>query len=255
LSSLESHAKTFEETNQPIPNVVKILLQDARHNEEKHCAKRISNRKSATVARARKRQLIDELTVDNGRMRRQALILSYLPDPVIAIGLDGEIKFCNMQAARVLKHKMKDLEGARINDVLVPESRPVMSWLIQYLVTVERIAAARVRITESECGENGEDQSFIVKEVNVNGNDENVTDSSGVRGGSRFDTSSNDKPPSKKSKTAVNGDKNVDDVHREGASHHTMYHVRVTILHGESARCTAQIQIRFQIKLININIC
>ncbi|KAL3794542.1 hypothetical protein ACHAWO_006436 [Cyclotella atomus] len=39
LQQLESHAKKFEESNQPIPNVVKILLDDAGHKEEKRHAK------------------------------------------------------------------------------------------------------------------------------------------------------------------------------------------------------------------------
>jgi hypothetical protein len=158
----------------------------------------------STAARARKRQLIDELTADNARMRRQALILLYLPDPVIVIGLDGEIKFCNMQAVRVLKHAMENLEGASILDVLVPESQPVMHRLIQDLATAERIAAAGV----------GTDQSFTVMEVKVNGNGENVSDSSddlfrkkNVCDGGLFETSSNHKPPAKKCKTA-----DVDDV-------------------------------------------
>jgi PAS domain S-box-containing protein len=133
------------------------------------------------------------LTADNARLRRHALILSYLPDPVIAIGLDGKIKFCNVQVARVLKHKIEDLEGASIKGVLVPESRPAMRRLIQDLVAAEQVVAAGFVVTDSGSGDNGEgnnsggstnavsgssDQSFTVKEVDVNGHQENVSDSS-----------------------------------------------------------------------------
>ena len=51
-------------------------------------------------------QLTEQLSSDNDKLRRQALILSYLPDPVVMISIDGKIKFCNMQLARVLRHKI-----------------------------------------------------------------------------------------------------------------------------------------------------
>ena len=93
----------------PIPKIVRILLDDAKLQEKKREAKRLSNRKSATTSRARKRkvgflhvqdfilfhschsyshyatisfimpQLIEELSNDHARLRRQAIILSYLP--------------------------------------------------------------------------------------------------------------------------------------------------------------------------------
>jgi lysyl-tRNA synthetase class II len=53
----EAHAKLLKECNQPIPNAVKILLDDARRREEKRHAKRIANRKSASTSRARKKQV------------------------------------------------------------------------------------------------------------------------------------------------------------------------------------------------------
>ena len=212
-------------------------FSDARHREEKRRAKRISNRKSATVSRARKRQLIDVLTADNAKLRRQALILSYLPDPVIAIGLDGKIKFCSIQVARVLKHNIEDLERACIEDILVPESRGTIRKMIQDLATAENVVVTggggssdSGSGSDENSGQNNSgvssmntnavtrssDQSFTVKEVDVNGQ-ENVSDSSDGRKGSISKASSNDKPTVKKMKTTSNGvepnsDVNVDDV-------------------------------------------
>ena len=55
--SSESYVKELQEMNQPIPNTVKIVLEDARKREEKKYAKRMANRKSASTSRARKKQV------------------------------------------------------------------------------------------------------------------------------------------------------------------------------------------------------
>jgi hypothetical protein len=57
LSNPESYAKQLEDFNKPIPKIVRILLDDARLRKQKQLQKRLSNRKSATVSRARKRQV------------------------------------------------------------------------------------------------------------------------------------------------------------------------------------------------------
>jgi hypothetical protein len=121
-----------------------------------------------------------------------------------------------------------------IQDLAIAEQIAAAGGGITDSGSVERTSAAGSGVTDGGSGENGRgnnsggstnaisrssDQSFTVKEVNVNGNEENVSDSSGdpsrkknVSDGSRFETSSSDEPPAKKSKTAVNGDLNVDDV-------------------------------------------
>lgn len=184
------------------------------------------------MSRARKRQLIDELTADNARLRRQALIMSYLPDPVIAIGLDGKIKFCNVQLARVLQHEIRDLEGARVEDVLVPESQSAIRRLIQDLAAVEKVASSGGWWTDSgsdrsstgknqDSASNGNavskssDQSFTVTEVNVKENDSDYSggDSSKEKGEKNggHKGSWNEEPSAKKSKTD-SSKMNVDDV-------------------------------------------
>ena len=90
----------LRETNQPIPQPVALMLADARRKEEKRTAKRVANRKSACTSRARKKALVEEMTKTNARLRRQALILSLLPDLVIAITTEGEITFCSAQVSK-----------------------------------------------------------------------------------------------------------------------------------------------------------
>lgn len=121
-----------------------------RRKEEKRQAKRLANRKSASTSRARKKALIEEMTKDNARLRRQALILSFLPDPVVTISTDGIITFCSMQVERVLKHDITGLIGANIEDIIVPSSRDSMRRLIRDLIIAEqRATSSSVEDTES----------------------------------------------------------------------------------------------------------
>ena len=134
----ESHAKGLQESGYQLPQAVAILLADARRKEEKRQAKRIANRKSASTSRARKKAQIDQLMNENAQLRRLELILSYLPDPVIVISSSGVITFCSMQLERVFKHKVCDLVGANIEELMIPKSRGVVKKLIRYLLAAEQ---------------------------------------------------------------------------------------------------------------------
>jgi PAS domain S-box-containing protein len=138
LEQLESHVQQLKEGGHPIPQAVAILLADAQRKEQKREAKRIANRKSACTSRARKKAKIDQLVNENAHLRRLETILSYLPDPVIVVSPQGVITFCNTQVERVLRHKIDDLVGAKIEDVLVPKSRRVMKKLVHDLLAVEQ---------------------------------------------------------------------------------------------------------------------
>mmetsp|Transcript_13661 Transcript_13661/g.17226 ORF Transcript_13661/g.17226 Transcript_13661/m.17226 type:complete len:599 (-) Transcript_13661:214-2010(-) len=140
LEQLESHCRLLRETNQPIPQPVSLLLAEARRREEKRTAKRVANRKSACTSRARKKAFVEEMTRTNARLRRQAIILSLLPDLVIAIKLNGDITFCSAQVGRVLRHSVDNLVGTNINDMLVPTSRKQLSRLIEKLAAAEKAA-------------------------------------------------------------------------------------------------------------------
>jgi hypothetical protein len=135
---------------------VTLLQADMRRKEEKRHAKRLANRKSAYTSRARKKALIEEMTRDNARLRRQAMILSYLPDPVVAIRADGVITFCSMQVERVLRHDAIGLIGANIEDIIVPSSHESIRGLIRDLVMAEQRAA----LSEASV-EDGEEEEEI----------------------------------------------------------------------------------------------
>ncbi|KAL7538138.1 hypothetical protein ACHAXR_008318 [Thalassiosira sp. AJA248-18] len=169
LEQLEAHVKQLREANQTVPQAVALLVADTRRKEEKRQAKRLANRKSACTSRARKKALIEEMTKDNARLRRQALILSYLPDPVVAISTEGVIMFCSMQVERVLKHKVSGLIGANIEEIIVPSSRESIRRLIRDLVIAEQRALSS-SVEDAESGENRSHQNGGGSESSVREN-------------------------------------------------------------------------------------
>jgi ribosomal protein L19E len=96
------------------------------------------------------------------------LILSYLPDPVVAISTEGVITFCSMQVERVLKHNVSGLIGANIEDIIVPSSREAIRRLIRDLVTAEQRALS----SSVEDRESGESNDRSEGEPNVGGESE-----------------------------------------------------------------------------------
>ncbi|KAL3905282.1 MAG: hypothetical protein SGARI_004541, partial [Bacillariaceae sp.] len=117
--------------------------QLAHRKEKKKSAKRIANRKSASTSRARKKALVEEMTKTNARLKRQALILSLLPDLVITTTPEGEITFCSAQVERILQYKSEDLVGAKLYDLLLPLSRDPLKCLIENLTHPGKAKAAR----------------------------------------------------------------------------------------------------------------
>eukprot|EP00980_Cylindrotheca_fusiformis_P008881 scaffold1900_cov123-Cylindrotheca_fusiformis.AAC.7 len=138
LEQLEQHVNLLQQLNQPVPQYLALLLAEARRKHKKKNAKRVANRKSASTSRARKKALVEEMTRTNARLKRQALILSLIPDLVITVSSDGEITFCSAQVERVLKHKPDDLVGAKLSDLLVPASREALSSLVKGLIGAEK---------------------------------------------------------------------------------------------------------------------
>jgi PAS domain-containing protein len=241
LEQLEAHVKKLQEANQKIPQSVALLAADMRRKEEKRLAKRLANRRSACTSRARKKALIEEMTKDNARLRREAMILSFLPDPVLAISTDGVITFCSTQIERVLKHKVDHLTGANIEEIIVPSSRESIRRMIHDLSTAQQKALSSADDTGNESqNEHAEEnqisdgvegparrvsvsaytseQTFPLLEVKVDagktsdvvGAGEDVSDSSGdpasAKGGqpgAAKATPGQTDPPSKKSKKAA----------------------------------------------------
>jgi len=206
--SEESHAKELQDDGYQLPQAVAIVLADARRKEEKRQAKqakRIANRKSACTSRARKKAKIDQLMNENAQLRRLELILSYLPDPVIVISPQGAITFCNTQVERVFRHKLDELVGVNIEDLMIPKSRGVIKKLIRDMLAAEQelsetsdsnaaIAKKKMKSTTGEGGEgsgssgdrniiseNTSESAFPLFEVKLNSTDvdagEDVSDS------------------------------------------------------------------------------
>lgn len=82
LEQLEMHVQKLKLALQPIPRHAAVLLFNARRKEEKLRAKRISNRKSASAIRAKKKMFIETLTKHNATLRKTAFILQRIPDLV-----------------------------------------------------------------------------------------------------------------------------------------------------------------------------
>jgi hypothetical protein len=78
----ETHVTKLKLSHQPIPRHAAVLLFNARRREEKLKAKRISNRKSASVLRAKKKIFIEKMLKCNSAMRKKAVILQKMPDLV-----------------------------------------------------------------------------------------------------------------------------------------------------------------------------
>jgi hypothetical protein len=154
VSSSESYVKELKDDGYPIPTGVAILLADARSLEKNRQIKRMANRKAAYTSRARKKAEIDRLMSDNARLRRQGIILSCIPDPVIVISSRGTITFCNAQVERVLKHKITELKGANIGDLMIPRSRGVIKKLIRTMLAADQ---------ESESSESSDCNSATAK--------------------------------------------------------------------------------------------
>lgn len=188
LDQLDKHAQQLRDANQGVPQAVALLIADTRRKEEKRHAKRLANRKSACTSRARKKALIEEMTKANALLRRQALILSYLPDPVIAISTDGVITFCSMQVERVLRHDVTGLVGANIEDIIVPSSRENIRHLIRDLV----IAEQRALSSSVEDGENNEEGG---SHQNVGGSEGSLRENNGAVPHEVSDQSEQSVPP------------------------------------------------------------
>lgn len=196
-SQTDAHVRQLREANQAVPQAVALLHADMRRKEEKRHAKRLANRKSAYTSRARKKALIEEMTRDNARLRRQAMILSYLPDPVVAIRADGTITFCSMQVERVLRYDVSGLIGANIEDIIVPSSRESIRGLIRDLIMAEQRAAL------SEFSVEDGDEEEDIGENNRVVEDQEGRGRGGEGGNDRVSNDGNDRENNSASTTGV----------------------------------------------------
>lgn len=92
--------------------------------------KRAANRKSASTSRARKKAYVDDMTAKNERMKQHALILSMLPDLVLAVCRTGEMTYVSPACQWLLLHSPEDMTGANIFELVAPECHPLLRKMI-----------------------------------------------------------------------------------------------------------------------------
>ena len=105
----------------------------------------------ASVAREWKRKLIEQLS--------EALI--------VALGLDGRIKFVSVQLQKMLKHDREELVGVEIEEILYSKSKGAIQRLVKDLVAAEHIAAVGVNESSSSEGNSGNFYSGSSSNENV----------------------------------------------------------------------------------------
>ena len=151
----EQHINLLNQLSQPVPQTVAILLADAKRKEEKRKAKRVANRISASSSRARKKALVQEMTVMNQHLKRQALILALIPDMVVVLNESGYITFCSAQVENVLQHKPDSLERVLMENLLVPSSRGKLRHMMRLLLDgklVDKKDDSQVAVVSSDNG-------------------------------------------------------------------------------------------------------
>jgi ATP-dependent protease Clp ATPase subunit len=89
-----------------------------------------------------------------------------MPDTVVALGLDGRIKFVSVQLQKMLKHDREELVGVEIEEILYPKSKGAIQRLVKDLVAAEHIAA--VGVNESSSSEDNSGNFYSGSSSNEN---------------------------------------------------------------------------------------
>lgn len=106
------------------------ILEEQRRQDEKRRVKRAANRKSASTSRARKKAYVDDMTTKNERMRQHALILSMLPDLVLAVCRSGEMTYVSPACQWLLLHTQEEVLGANIFELVTQDCHGVLRKMI-----------------------------------------------------------------------------------------------------------------------------
>lgn len=106
------------------------ILEEQRRLDEKRRVKRAANRKSASTSRARKKAYVDQMTAKNERMKQHALILSLLPDLVLAVCRSGEMTYVSPSSQWMLLHSPEEVIGANIFELVTSDCHPVLRKMI-----------------------------------------------------------------------------------------------------------------------------
>ncbi|CAM9312842.1 unnamed protein product [Hapterophycus canaliculatus] len=125
-------ASTTAESNFVVGSGLELsrIIEEHRRQDEKRRVKRAANRKSASTSRARKKAYVDEMTAKNERMKQHALVLSMLPDLVLAVCRTGEMTYVSPACQWLLLHSPEDMTGANIFELVSPECHPLLRKII-----------------------------------------------------------------------------------------------------------------------------
>jgi hypothetical protein len=211
----EARAKRFKTST--IPQSLAILLSRARRKEEQLNRRKLANRKSASTARARKKAEFDVLSQENLKLKKERLIISFLPDPVAVVNEDGEISFASAQLGRLLRCKVEDLVGTNIKLLCTSDTREDFQAMIQDVITAHAILAKIIETRWSEfmnSSDNGDTSGSDPNIVSIRSfqgleySNEDVSDTSGDHKRPAYDSMKPNKdgiedPPAKKTKMNV----------------------------------------------------
>lgn len=92
--------------------------------------KRAANRKSASTSRARKKAFVDDMTAKNERMKQHALILSMLPDLVLAVCRSGEMTYVSPACQWLLLHSPEEITGANVFELVTHDCHALLRKMI-----------------------------------------------------------------------------------------------------------------------------
>ncbi|CAM9890373.1 unnamed protein product [Choristocarpus tenellus] len=110
---------------------VRSLVEQQQQEEKRKMEKREANRKAAHSSRARKRELIQTMAKANEEMRRRTLILSLLPDMILAVGRDGVVTYASENCKQFLKYSSQEVEGKSIFDLVAEGSHDHLRELLE----------------------------------------------------------------------------------------------------------------------------
>jgi len=135
LSNQFFHPSAFQSNTAFVPLSIDTLAcgEQKKSNDEKLLSKRISNRKSARVSRARKKAVVEEMAKTNEEMKLHQRVLDLLPDAIFAVDRSGYITYSSAACSSFLKVSATDLSEQKIYRFVSPDNRETLKSHIQEL--------------------------------------------------------------------------------------------------------------------------
>lgn len=139
---------------------MQMCLQAPPYLHEKRSAetakklmKRAANRKSASASRARKKTLLEEMTIQNERMKQHAQILAMIPDLIVTLKDSGSVSYVSDACESFLQYGTEEMRGMAMFELVTPECREVLKALINE--SLISMSPSQQTGTEEDSGEGG----------------------------------------------------------------------------------------------------